>query len=630
MAQRSRKQPEATVPVITQAEIEKARKEAFPVQEQRTETRQEAHNQYLAAIERVAAMPSNAPPEDALAAKRDAAQAKAAHNRHRVHELEASAKVDELIAKVNKLERWERLESPVPPLEREVKRLTETVKAREDAAQAARVYRPRQAQQTIVYQVVNEYLPELIEQAEQGSYSLPEFVEGELQAMLMCGDPAHGFTHLKCSRCGHDRFLPFSCKARNVCSSCAGRRMNETVAHLVDYVIPDVPLRHWALTFPPPLRYLLAYDSDLCTEIFNIFVRTVFAWQRRLAKREFGLASVRHAHPGAITAIHRVGSALNLNLHLHSAMLDGVFVQSDPAERPVFRALRGPEKGDILGLAWDICLRTKRHMEKVGKYFDGDPDADELAQDSPLLPACYAASLQQTVALGPRAGQGVLRMGAYVENTDRESVEAEQTLGHGYNLHAGYRVSGKDRKGRERILRYLLRPPIATERLSRSPDGRVIYRLRKPWANGTRSFAFDPLDFVAKLLPLVPPPRVNQIRYHGVFGAHSKLRSQIAPAPVEPKAQRGQLELAFSPALNGSVRRSRPDRMLWADLAARTFEIDVLEYERCGHRPMRVVGVIEAPTVDQLAAVSAASSQQASVQWPRRSRAPPFGQMQFS
>ena len=502
------------------------------------------------------------------------------------------------------------------------------------STQAARVYRPRQAQQTIVHQVVKEYLPELCEQAEQGSYSLPDFVEGELQAMLRCGDPAHGFTHLKCSRCGHDRFLPFSCKTRNLCSSCSGRRMNETVAHLIDHVIPDVPIRHWALTFPPPLRYLLAYDSDLCTEVLNIFVRAVFAWQRRFAKHELGLASVRHAYPGAITAIHRVGSALNLNLHLHSAMLDGVFVQSDPAERPVFRALPGPEKGDILGLAWDICLQTKQHLEKVGKYFDGDPDADELAQDSPLLAACYAASMQQTVVLGPRAGQGVLRMGAYVENTDRESVETEQTLGHGYNLHAGYRVSGKDRKGRERILRYLLRPPIATERLSRSPDGRVIYRLRKPWANGTSSFKFEPLDFVAKLLPLVPPPRVNQIRYHGVFGAHSKLRSQIAPAPVESKAKRGQLELAFSTGSKtkgtNSSGRARPDRMLWADLAARTFEIDVLECARCGHRPIQVVSVIKAPSLDQLAAVSAASSQQAPMRWPRRSRAPPMGQMQFS
>ena len=133
--------------------------------------------------------------------------------------------------------------------------------------------------------------------------------------------------------------------------------MNETVAHLMDHVVPDVPLRHWALTFPPPLRYLLAYDSELCTQVLNIFVYTVFAWQRRIAKRELGLASTRHAYPGAITAIHRVGSALNLNLHLHSVFLDGVFVQTDPAEQPVFRALK---------------RRARTHMiEEVGAKLRG-------------------------------------------------------------------------------------------------------------------------------------------------------------------------------------------------------------------------------------------------------------------
>jgi hypothetical protein len=320
-----------------------------------------------------------------------------------------------------------------------------------------RVYQPRDARNTVVHRVVEQQLSKLLEQAELGSYSLPDFVLGELEGLLRCGDPAHGFTHLECPKCGHDRFLPFSCKSRTVCSSCAGRRMNETVAHLVDHVIPNVPLRHWVVTFPPPLRYLMAYDSELCTRVLNIFVRTVFAWQKRLAKKELGLASVDQAYPGSITAIHRVGSALNLNLHLHSILLDGVFVQTKPTDEPVFRALPGPEKGDILALAWDVCLRTKKLLEKVGKYFDADAEADTLAQDSPLLAACYAASLHGTVALGPRAGQGVLRIGDHVERSD-ESVETEQTLGHGYNLHAGHRVSWSDKKSRARILRYILRP----------------------------------------------------------------------------------------------------------------------------------------------------------------------------
>ncbi len=490
-----------------------------------------------------------------------------------------------------------------------------------------------------MHQVVKEYLPELIEQAELGSYSLPAFVQGELEAFLACGDLSEGFTHLKCSRCGHDRFLPFSCKTRSICSSCSGRRMNETAAVLVDRVIPDIPLRHWALTLPPPLRYLLAYDSDLCTKVLNIFVHTVFGWQRRMAKKELGLDSVHHPHSGAILAIHRVGSALNLNLHLHCGFLDGVFVQADPNERPVFRALPAPGKSDILCLAWDVCKQTMQLLQKLGRSFDVDPaDGDRLAQESPLLAACYAASLQGNVALGVRAGQRVLRLGDHVERTDHCSIEKQQTLGHGFNLHAGYRASAKDRKGRERILHYILRPPIATQRLSRGPDGRVIYGLRKPWADGTRSFVFEPLDFLAKLLPMVPPPRVNQIRYFGVFGPHSRLRAQIVPECDDVEDEGGQLALDFekvskTPAGGASDSRDSKHthctRIAWGDLAARTFGIDVLECSRCGHRPIQVVGVIGAPSSEQLAAALAATPDSAPVRWPRRARAPPLGQMQL-
>lgn len=98
-----------------------------------------------------------------------------------------------------------------------------------------------------------------------GDYNLPEFVHGELESFLSCGDLAHGFTHLKCPQCDVSRFLPFSCKTRMLCPSCTGRRMNETALFLMDHVLPNVPVRHWALTFPPPLRYLLAYDSELCS-----------------------------------------------------------------------------------------------------------------------------------------------------------------------------------------------------------------------------------------------------------------------------------------------------------------------------------------------------------------------------
>ena len=50
-----------------------------------------------------------------------------------------------------------------------------------------------------------------------------------------------------CDQCGADRLVPFSCKGRGFCPSCTGRRMADTAAHLVDRVLPEVPVRQWVL-----------------------------------------------------------------------------------------------------------------------------------------------------------------------------------------------------------------------------------------------------------------------------------------------------------------------------------------------------------------------------------------------
>ena len=49
--------------------------------------------------------------------------------------------------------------------------------------------------------------------------------------------------------------VPFSCKRRGFCPSCAGRRMAQTAAHLVEQIIPWVPTRQWVVSVPVPLRY---------------------------------------------------------------------------------------------------------------------------------------------------------------------------------------------------------------------------------------------------------------------------------------------------------------------------------------------------------------------------------------
>ena len=74
------------------------------------------------------------------------------------------------------------------------------------------------------------------------------------------------------------------------------------------------------------------------------------------------------------------------------------------------------------------------------------------------------------------------------------------------------------------------RPPIATERLSLSPDGRVVYELRRPWRDGTTHFVFDPLTFLERLAALVPHPREHGLTYHGVLAPASSWRDEIVPA----------------------------------------------------------------------------------------------------
>jgi hypothetical protein len=63
------------------------------------------------------------------------------------------------------------------------------------------------------------------------------------------------------------------------------RRMSETAWHLVDSVIPEIPTRQWVLSVPPPLRFLMAYDSDALNAVHQIFVNTVFSWLRKKGKK---------------------------------------------------------------------------------------------------------------------------------------------------------------------------------------------------------------------------------------------------------------------------------------------------------------------------------------------------------
>jgi hypothetical protein len=153
---------------------------------------------------------------------------------------------------------------------------------------------------------------------------LPRFIKDEFDAFLECGILAHGFLRLRCGECGHDKLLAFSCKRRGFCPSCGARRMSQTAAHLVDRVIPHVPVRQWVLSLPIALRLLLAAQPELVTPVLQVVQRVVM---RHLLDRT-GLKA-DEGHGGAVTLIQRFVSAANLNIHLHCLVLDGVYRYGD-------------------------------------------------------------------------------------------------------------------------------------------------------------------------------------------------------------------------------------------------------------------------------------------------------------
>ena len=118
-----------------------------------------------------------------------------------------------------------------------------------------------------------------------------------------------------------------------------------------------------------------------------------------------------------------------------------------------------------------------------------------------------------------------------------------------------------------------------------SADGCVRYSFRTPWRDGTTEVVLEPLDFLARLGALVPKPRVNLTRFHGVFAPNSRLRARIVPAvPAEHGSSADRDE---PPAGAGALAASR-----WARRLRRVFGIDVESCTACGGR-LRILACIE-------------------------------------
>jgi hypothetical protein len=274
----------------------------------------------------------------------------------------------------------------------------------------------------------------------------------------------------------------------------------------------------------------------LLGQVLRIFIDTVAAnYRKRLAER--GIASGKH---GAVAVIQRANSDLRCNPHVHAIFLDGLYAPDHDGKGFMFHPAPAPTQEDVESIVARASKRILRFLERRGLITlvtapgDGEVTVvtdETMGEEDPLLARLLAAATAGAQPAGPANKRKRVRI---VLDPDAQPVAKGNLCGQhrGFNLHGATRVAANDEQGRLALCKYVLRPPLANDRLKILDDNVVRLELKKPWSDGTSAVELSSLALIARLAALVPPPRRHLTGYLGVLSSHSSLRSQCVPVPA--------------------------------------------------------------------------------------------------
>jgi hypothetical protein len=276
------------------------------------------------------------------------------------------------------------------------------------------------------------------------------------------------------------------------------------------------------------------------------------------------------AQTGAVTLIQRFGGAVNLNIHFHMLFPDGVYIPDLGKSATRFAWVKAPTSDELTQLTHTIAKRIARCLERQGllvreaddSYLTAHPM--DNADDDPMH-HLFGHSITYRIAVGPQQGRKVFTLQTLPDCGPDDRFTATVGKAAGFSLHAGVATKAHERDKLERLCRYIARPAVSTQRLSLTRNGQVRYELKTPYANGTTHVIFEPLDFIARLVALVPRPKVNLTRYHGIFAPHSQYRALVKPAKGGSKK---------SESGDNQTPAKRRASMTWAQRLKRVFNID--------------------------------------------------------
>lgn len=188
--------------------------------------------------------------------------------------------------------------------------------------------------------------------------------------------------------------------------------------------------------------------------------------------------------------------------------LDGVYVANDgkPQSKPRLHRARAPSSAELTALVGRIAHRVCRHLVRQG-WLEGEGESAFLTG---VAASDDGMDVLRTSSITYRVGRKVITL-QQLPADENPREDGAGKVG-GFSLHAGVAAEAHEGDKLERLCRYIARSAISEERLSISPRGRVRCRLKTPWRNGTTYVEWDPVDFIANLAALVPPPRPSDPR----------------------------------------------------------------------------------------------------------------------
>jgi hypothetical protein len=289
---------------------------------------------------------------------------------------------------------------------------------------------------------------------------------------------------------------------------------------------------------------------------------------------------------GAVTLIQRFGGSLNLNVHFHQLFIDGAYAIGDQGAPTDFIRCDPPTNAELDQVIKQIIKKLTRYLERQKIIIKDEASFQLPIDEEDTFSRLQASSVTYRFATGISKGKKALVLKALTD-TDHNARSGLVSANSGFSLHAGVACEADEREKLERVCRYIARPAIAENRLFTSANGDVIYKLKKPWDDGTLAIRLTPLELMERLAALVPRPRVHLTRFHGVLGPHYKYRKQIVPK---------QKITELSMATDSAEEKPKAHRIGWARLLKRVFGIDVETCPKCKGR-VKIIAAIEDPKV---------------------------------